>query len=116
MLKTAMLFMAALMVTACTSTNPANYATPADYEAAIDAREARINAVRMVAASQLALWMPAPSEMDKGEIDKAMAGCSISMLAAAASGETLMPQTSQWCAAVSAAKFAPDVDEVGTTE
>ncbi len=82
----------------------ADYATEAEFQAAQARQDARVSIAQAVAASQLALWAPAPSEMDMDELTAAMAVCSAATVGATVAGREITPTTQKWCGTVARAR------------
>ncbi len=95
---------AAAFVLAGCALNRADFATEAEFQDAQARQDARVNIAQAVAASQLALWAPAPSEMDMDELTAAMAVCSAATVGAAVAGREITPTTQKWCGTVARAR------------
>ena len=109
------LFVAALMLAACTI-DPADYDTPEEYQQAVDARMARLErakqyaeVMRLVAVNQIEIWNAAgidPIQWDDSKLLKASALCGTAtalMTVASPDMAALSATATQWCGTITKA-------------
>ena len=117
-----LLIVAALLLSGC-AINPEDYATPEEYQAAVDARMARLErakqyaeVMRLVAVNQIEIWNAAgidPIQWDDSKLLKASALCGTAtalMTVASPDMAALSATATQWCGTITKAlAAAPEV-------